>query len=172
MSTGEHGAGQVRGPVQITWARSIDPILAQEVSITRVVKTNPNPAYDPEISEYGEMGRRSLVPYGLYRAQVYVNPFFGLRSGFSGDDLGLLWEGLQYSWDLTRTSSKGMMSCRGLHVFTHDTPRGNAHAHKLFDSVQVAKVSDGPARSWRDYRVDVPETVSLPEGVTLTTLVG
>lgn len=172
MSTGEHGAGQVRGPVQITWARSIDPIVPQEFSITRVVKTNPSQEYDPEISEFGEMGRKSMVAYGLYRAQVYVNPYFARQSGFTAEDLGLLWDGLQYAWDLTRTASKGMMSCRGLYVFTHDRPQGSAHAHQLFDSVKVEKASDGPARSWSDYNVDVPDQGSPPEGVTLTRLVG
>lgn len=175
MSTGVN-AGQVRGPVQITFARSISPIVPLDLSITRVAVTKPEDArtVTAEGDETGgkrtEMGRKALVPYGLYRANLFVVPPFAERTGFDGEDLSVLWEALQMMWDLDRSASRGMMACRGLWVFSHDNPLGNAPAHRLLDRIRVEAVDETKApREFGDYRVTVDDA-GLPDGVTLTRL--
>ncbi len=177
MSTGVN-AGQVRGPLQFTFARSIDQIVPLDISITRVAITRPEDArtVSAEGDEGGgkrtEMGRKQLVPYGLYRASAFVNPHFGRRSGFDGEDLAVVWEALERMWDLDRSAARGMMACRGLYVFSHESPLGNHPAHKLLDRVTVVR-RDGvfAPRSFDQYEVRV-DGVNLPQGVTLTTIVG
>lgn len=175
MSTGVN-AGQVRGPVQLTFARSIDPIVPLDIAITRVAITRAEDARtvsvdgDEEGGKRTEMGRKALVPYGLYRAQGFVVPPFAKRTGFDAQDLAVLWEALGRMWDLDRSASRGMMACRGLYVFSHDNPLGNAAAHRLFERVAVRRREGVAApRAFADYEVAVDE-VALPEGVTLTRL--
>lgn len=174
MSTGVN-AGQVRGPVQISFARSEEAIMPMEVSITRSSVTN-----EKDRDKERTMGRKNIVPYGLYRVHGFVNAKLAQRTGFSEADLGLLWAGLRDMLDLDRSAARGMMAARRLIVFRHDSELGNAQAHRLFERVQVSRVHRGealpvgddrthnwpPARAFGDYRVEVNDT-DLPEGVTL-----
>lgn len=176
MTTGVN-CGQVRGPMQLTFARSLDPIVPLDVSITRVAVTRPE---DAEVvsSDEGtttgkqtEMGRKSLVPYGLYRAYGFYNPHFAAQTGADTEDLSLFWQALVGMWDLDRSSSRGMMACQGLHIFTHDNKLGNAPAHRLFERVQVARRADvATPRSFRDYLTEIDEA-GMPDGVTLSSVV-
>lgn len=178
MTTGVN-AGQVRGPVQMTFARSIEPIVPLDLSITRVAITKPEDAQVVEGDDgkgkggkVTEMGRKALVPYALYKGYGFVNPHFARQTGFSSEDLDLLWKGLVSMWDLDHSSSRGLMGIRGLYVFTHEDPLGNAPAHSLLERIQVEpKHAEAPARKFGDYVVKVDET-TLPAGVTLTRLVG
>jgi CRISPR-associated protein Csd2 len=176
MTTGVN-CGQVRGPVQMTFARSIDPLIPLEVAITRVAITDPKKA-DVVVQESGEttggsvteMGRKSLVPYGLYRAYGFVTPSFAQQTSFSSQDLAIFWDALVNMWDLDRSSSRGLTACRCLYVFTHDGPLGNAPASRLFDRVSVQRRdgSDVP-RSFGDYELTMEDS-SLPAGVTMASL--
>jgi len=175
MTTGVN-CGQVRGPVQITFARSIDPVVPLDFSITRVAITRPSEAEVVQAddgSETGgkrtEMGRKPIVPYGLYRAYGFFSPYLAADTGVKSNDLALFWEALQKMWEYDRSASRGMMACRGLYIFTHDHPLGNAHAHELFERISVRRVGgNGSPRAFSDYRVEANSS-SLPEGVTLTT---
>ncbi len=177
MTTGVN-CGQVRGPVQITFARSHDPIIPLDFSITRVAVTKPEDAKvsvaegdtDAKTGKQTEMGRKSMVPYGLYRAHGFVNPHFAEKSGMTAEDLDLFWKALLRMWDTDHSSARGMMSCRGIYVFSHESSLGNASAQSLFDRIKVS-LKDGveAPRSFDQYIVDVNEDV-MPEGVTLTAL--
>ncbi|MGC4105323.1 MAG: type I-C CRISPR-associated protein Cas7/Csd2 [Thermomicrobiales bacterium] len=178
MST-EVNAGQVRGPVQVTFARSVDPIVPLDLSITRVAITKEKDA-EFVVGEDGkntggkvtEMGRKALVPYGLYRANIFISPQQAKETGFDNDDLAIIWDALQRMWDFDRSASRGMMACRGLYVFSHDNSYGNAPAHKLLERVTVNRKPDAIApRAFTDYVVAVNDR-DLPEGVTLTILEG
>lgn len=186
MSTGVN-AGQVRGPIQVTFARSIDPITPLDVSITRIAVTRPE---DMKVvtddgeegrGKVNEMGRKALVPYGLYKAHIFFTPQMAIRkemedgtkrggTGFDSEDLALVWEALTRMWDLDRSASRGLMTCRGLYVYSHDNPLGNAPAHKLLDRIK-AKLLPGviAPRSVDDYGITV-NTEAIPNGVTLTQL--
>lgn len=178
MST-EVNAGQVRGPVQITFSRSIDPIVPLDLSITRVAITKEKDAKvvigDDGKSSGGkntEMGRKALVPYGLYRCHIFISPQQAADTGFDDDDLALLWDALVRMWDFDRSASRGLMACRGLYVFTHENPYGNAPAHKLLERVTAGRRPDVIApRAFRDYDVVVDDK-ELPDGITLTRLEG
>lgn len=184
MTTGVN-CGQVRGPVQLTFARSVDPVVPLDLSITRVAVTREEDARvvtgDDGESTGGkqtEMGRKAMVPYGLFQAHGFFTPHFARSTGVSSDDLEIFWEALQLMWDLDRSSSRGLSTLRGLYVFTHESAYGNAPAHQLLDRVHVSRLStDGddwtPPRSFDDYqdRVQVNEA-DLPSGVTLHRLVG
>lgn len=148
MSTGKN-AGQVRGPIQLTFARSVDPIVALEHSITRVAKTTE------ERSETGgsEMGRKYTVPYGLYRAHGFVSAHLAAQTGFNEDDLQLFWEAMQNMFEHDRSAARGEMNTRKLIVFKHKTALGNAHTHNLFERVQHKKLTEGPARDFSDYEI-------------------
>ncbi len=178
MSTGVN-CGQVKGPVQLTFARSVDPVMPLDLLITRVAVTRPE---DLEVSisdEDGtsiggrrvEMGRKAIVPYGLYRAHGFVNPHFAERTGLHEEDLELFWSALANMWDLDRSSSRGLMACRGLFVFSHENAIGNAPAHTLFEKISVTS-QDGVAipRSFSDYDVNADDS-DLPDGVELNRLV-
>lgn len=164
MSTGKN-AGQVRGPVQLTFARSIDPIIAQEHSITRMAVTTEAEA---EKQEGGNrtMGRKHTVPYGLYMAHGFVSSFLARQTGFSEDDLTLLWQALTHMFEHDRSAARGEMSTRGLYVFKHDSELGNAPAHALFSRIQP-KLKEGVTapRGFDDYEVTVQDS-DLPAGVT------
>lgn len=178
MSTGVN-CGQVRGPMQLTFARSIDPIGALDCSITRIAVTREEDTKIVVSEEGGEtrgktteMGRKSFVPYGLYRAYGFFNAHFAEQTGADGEDIEYFWRALQGMWDLDRSSARGLMACRGLYVFTHESKLGNAPAHTLFERIAV-RGNDGVSapRSFRDYTVTVDDA-ALPAGVTLTRLVG
>lgn len=139
MTTGKN-AGQVRGPVQLTFARSIDPIIPLEHSITRMAVTN-----EKDISETGDnrtMGRKFTVPYGLYRCHGFVSAHFAQQTGFSEDDLNLLWQSLVNMFDHDHSASRGEMNARGLYVFEHSNSLGDASAYSLFDRIQVQKKAE------------------------------
>jgi CRISPR-associated protein Csd2 len=178
MTTGVN-AGQVRGPAQLTFARSIDPIVALDVAITRVAVTKAEDIAfvegdDGKAGKGGkvtEMGRKALLPYGLYLARGFFSPAFAKQTGVTADDLALFWQALQQMWDLDRSASRGMMACRGLYIFTHENPLGNAPAHQLFDRCRVElREPDKSPRRFTDYKVLV-DSSSLPNGVTLSSLV-
>lgn len=165
MTTFVKGAlncGQVRGPVQLGFARSVDPILPQEVTITRVAITT-----EADAEKKGtEMGRKYIVPYGLYRAEGYVSANLARKTtGFSEEDLALLWQAILNMFENDRSAARGKMAVRELIVFRHDSELGNAPAYKLFDAVQITR-NEGVTvpRSYRDYTVTVAEP--LPAGVT------
>ena len=165
MTTFVKGAlncGQVRGPVQLSFARSVDPIVPQEVTITRVAITTEADAE----KKNSEMGNKHIVPYGLYRAEGYVSANLARKTtGFSEEDLQLLWQAILNMFENDHSAARGKMAVRELIVFKHDSELGNAPAYKLFDAVTVKKV-DGVAvpRKFSDYTVTVSE--DLPEGVT------
>lgn len=166
MST-EVNAGQVRGPVQFTFAQSAEPIVPMEVTITRSSVTNEKDALQNERT----MGRKHIVPYGLYRTHGFISGRLANDSkkgtGFSEDDLSLLWEALGNMFDHDRAAARGEMSARGLIVFEHESDLGNASAHALFSRVKVARAAgDGPPREFSDYTVDVNDT-EMPSGITL-----
>ncbi len=165
MSTGIN-CGQVRGPVQLTFARSIDPIIAQEHSITRMAVATEAEA-EKQGGDNRTMGRKHTVPYGLYMAHGFVSSFLAKQTGFSENDLELFWQSLNQMFEHDRSAARGEMSTRGLYVFKHDSELGNAPAHKLFERIQ-ARRKDGVEvpRSFDDYAVDVQDT-DLPAGVTL-----
>lgn len=164
VMTTEVNSGQVRGPVQVAFASSIDPVIPMEVSITRMAVTN-----EKDLEKERTMGRKHIIPYGLYRVHGYVSAKLAERTGFSEDDLALLWRSLINMFEHDRSAARGEMSTRKLVVFKHDHPMGNAPAHVLFDSVQVKRVEgteNTPARHYSDYQVHIASE-SLPSGVTL-----
>ena len=160
--------GQVRGPVQIGFARSIDPIVPQEVTITRVAITR---AEDAE-KKGTEMGRKHIVPYALYRAEGYVSANLARRfTGFSEDDLALLWQAVINMFENDHSAARGKMAVRELIVFRHESELGNAPAYKLFDTVTVRRNNESaPARKYSDYTVTVHDE-ALPSGVTCTRMI-
>ncbi|WIG94598.1 type I-C CRISPR-associated protein Cas7/Csd2 [Myxococcus sp. SDU36] len=162
VMTTEVNCGQVRGPVQLGFASSIDPIVPLEVSITRMAVTN-----EKDAEKERTMGRKHLVPYGLYRAHGFISAKLAERSGFSAEDLELLWRSLTNMFEHDRSAARGEMATRKLLVFKHDSALGNAPAHRLFDLVHVRRRNDdAPARQYADYVVDIARD-KLPEGVAL-----
>ena len=166
MSTGVN-CGQVRGPVQLAFATSVDQIVPLEISITRMAVTDGKE--DDDDDKKRTMGRKHILPYGLYRAHGYVSAKLAEQTGFEQSDLELLWEALQNMFEHDRSAARGEMSARKLIVFKHANDTGNAHAHKLFETVTVKRKDDGvPARSFSDYEVNI--AASMPEGVELMEL--
>jgi CRISPR-associated protein Csd2 len=171
LSTGLN-AGQVRGPMQLTFACSVDPIVPFDISITRVAITRPSELE----AKRTEMGRKAIVPYGLYRAHGFYNPFLakGLgkekETGVTEGDLALFWEALSNMFNYDHSAARGEMACRGLYIFSHETAIGNAPAHKLFERIQVCR-KDGieSPRHFSDYIVTV-DTKDLPQGISLKSL--
>ena len=165
MTTFGKGAlncGQVRGPVQLSFARSIDPILPQEITITRVAITT-----EADAEKKGtEMGHKYIVPYALYRAEGFVSANLARRvTGFSEEDLQLLWQAILNMFEHDHSAARGQMAVRELIIFKHDSELGNAPAHKLFDTVHVERVEGVTApRKYSDYRVWLDDT--LPAGVS------
>lgn len=184
MSTGIN-AGQVRGPVQVAFARSVEPVLPLEVSITRMAATNEaelDARKAPEDQKRGDlrtMGRKHIIPYGLYRAEIFVSAHLARKTGFGPADLALLTEALAGMFEHDRSAARGKMATRALIEFRHDTALGRAPAHTLFDRVTVKRMIGGeardidgrldnapPARAFTDYRIDIDRD-GLPEGVTI-----
>lgn len=165
MVKGALNCGQVRGPVQLGFARSVEPIVPQEVTITRVAITTETDAE----RKGTEMGRKNIVPYGLYRAEGYVSANLARKTtGFTEDDLDLLWKAILNMFEYDRSAARGKMATRKLIVFRHDSELGNAPAYRLFDAVHVARKNpqdDTPARAYQDYTITI-DRGSLPDGVT------
>lgn len=168
MSIGVN-CGQVRGPVQLTFARSFDPIVATEHSITRMAVATEAEA-EKQDGDNRTMGRKHTVPYGLYAAHGFVSAFLAKQTGFGDDDLKLLWQALENMFEHDRSAARGEMSTRGLYVFEHASGLGNAHAHALFERITARKKVEVP-RTFDDYEVGVEEA-GLPEGVKLIRRVG
>ena len=187
MSTGIN-CGQVRGPVQMTFAESVEPILPAEMSITRMAATNEKERdaklegadSDDVRTDNRTMGRKHVVPYALYRAHGFVSAALAERTGFGSDDLDLFWQATQAMFEHDRSAARGEMAVRALVVFEHDNRLGRAPAHALFDRVMLKRVVDGdayeigdtrldnraPPRAFSDYHVDVDED-DLPDGITV-----
>jgi CRISPR-associated protein Csd2 len=163
MST-EINCGQVRGPVQLSFARSIDPIVASEHAITRTSVTN-----EKDVEKERTIGRKFTIPYGLYLTKGFVNPFLATQTGFSDDDLELLFTALENAFQFDQSAARpaGSMSPRGLIVFKHKSQLGNAPSHRLFEAVTVKK-KDGieVPRTFSDYEVTIDKS-KVPEGVEL-----
>lgn len=160
VMTTEVNCGQVRGPVQLCFSQSVDPVLPQEMSITRMAVTN---AKDAEKEK--TMGRKQYVPYGLYRLEGFVSAALARKSGFSQADLDLLCEALMNMFECDRSAARGLMTSRRLFLFRHDSLLGNASARRLFDLVSEGRLVEGPARHFEDYEISFDEAM-LPEGVT------
>lgn len=168
MSTGKN-AGQVRGPIQLTFARSVDPIATSEHSITRIAVATPKEAENQK-GENHTMGRKATVPYGLYVCHGFVSANLAKQTGFSEEDLHLFFEALKNMFDQDRSAARGLMSAQKLIVFRHDSELGNAPANKLFDLVKIKKATDAIPRSFSDYKVFIDKD-SLPNGVTVEELI-
>lgn len=166
MSTGLN-AGQVRGAMQLTFARSIDPVQPQDLAITRVAVTD---AKDRE--KLQTIGRKTMIPYGLYRGYGFYSPHLASQTGVTQRDLALFWEALVKMWEFDRSASRGMMAPRGLYVFSHDNKLGRAPAHKLFERIQIPPLQDQGIvpRQFSNYSIQVNEE-EMPEGVRLTRLI-
>ncbi len=162
VMTTEVNCGQVRGPVQLNFATSIDTIMPNEISITRMAVTN-----EKDLEKERTMGRKSIVPYGLYRAEGYVSAHYADKTGFSEEDLDALWESLINMYDHDHSAARGKMNARKLFVFKHSTALGNAPAHKLFDLISVKKKETrGPTRAFTDYEI-VVNKAEKPDNVEL-----
>jgi CRISPR-associated protein Csd2 len=154
MSTGKN-AGQVRGPIQLTFARSVDPIIVSEHSITRMAVTTDKDA-ERQGGDNRTMGRKATVPYGLYVCHGFISANLAHQTGFDEDDLELFWEALRNMFECDRSAARGLMSARKLYVFNHATELGNASASSLFDRVQISRKNpESVARSFADYEVTV-----------------
>ncbi len=167
MST-EINAGQVRGPVQLTFARSVTPVIAFEHGITRMAVTN-----ERDLEKERTIGRKFTVRYGLYRAHGFISAPLAEQTGFSQADLELLWEALGNMFEHDRSAARGQMAARGLYVFEHDNALGRSPAHMLFERIRVTQNGNGgaPVRQFSDFNVEVDEA-NLPEGVRLRRLIG
>lgn len=157
---------QVRGPIQMTFARSYDPITTAEHSITRMAVTK-----EADLEKERTMGRKSTIPYGLYGCHGFVSANLAAQTGFSEDDLVLFWEALKNMFDVDRSAARGLMSAQKLIVFKHDSALGNAPANQLFDLVHVEKKADVDVpRKFGDYVVSI-EKEKIPSGVSLEELI-
>ena len=168
MSTGKN-AGQVRGPIQFTFARSVDPIAAMEHSITRMAVATEKEA-EKQGGDNRTMGRKATVPYGLYVCHGFISASLAQQTGFSEEDLSLFWDALKNMFDVDRSAARGLMSAQKLIVFKHSSVLGNAPANKLFDLVNVEKKCDGAPRSFSDYEVSI-DREKLPDNVTVEEMI-
>jgi len=168
MSTGTALAGRLQGPLQITFSRSIDPVVPQEHGITRVTQTREA---DIEAGQSTEMGAKHAIPYGLYRGYGHFSAPLAARTGVTSADLAMLWRAFTLMFEHDRSASRGEVTLRGLYVFTHADKFGSVPAQDLFRRIQI-EPQETPARSIEHYKIDMPGADSLPAGVTLTQLVG
>ena len=168
MSTGKN-AGQVRGPIQFTFARSIDPIAAAEHSITRMAVATEKEA-EKQGGDNRTMGRKATVPYGLYVCHGFISANLAKQTGFTEEDLVLFFDALKNMFDVDRSAARGLMSAQKLIVFKHDSVLGNAPANKLFDLVKVEKKTDNAPRKFSDYTITVDKS-NLPAGVIIEELI-
>jgi len=166
LSTGPN-AGQVRGAIQMTFARSVDPIVSEEHALTVCAARDEDKSYD---SQVGIQGRKATVPYGLYVCHGFISANLAKQTGFSEEDLNLFWDALKNMFDVDRSAARGLMSAQKLIVFKHDSALGNAPANKLFDLVKVEKICDDAPRKFADYEVTIDKS-NLPAGVTIEEMI-
>lgn len=165
MSTGKN-AGQVRGPVQMTFGRSVEPIVPLEHSITRMAVATEREA-EKQQGDNRTMGRKNTVPYGAYIAHGFISPHLAAQTGFNEKDLTLFWEALNNMFEHDRSAARGLMTTQKLVVFKHDSALGNASAHSLFDRIKIEKIDKAkPARKFSDYSLQVDKE-GLPQGITI-----
>lgn len=164
MSTGKN-AGQVRGPVQLTFARSVNQVVPLEHSITRMAVATEAEA-EKQQGDNRTMGRKFTIPYGLYRCHGFISAPFAAQTGFNEDDLMLFWIAILEMFEHDRSAARGQMATRKLIVFKHDSNMGSAPAHKLFDMVKT-RAKANPVREFGDYEISVPAQSDMPQGVTL-----
>jgi len=165
LTTGKN-AGQVRGPVQLTFGRSVDPVVALEHSITRMAVTTKEDA-EKQGGDNRTMGRKYTVPYGLYCSKGFISANLAAQTGFNEKDLELFWNALQFMFDHDHSAARGMMSTRKLFVFKHSSALGNTHAYQLFDSIKIERKDKmRPARSFDDYLITINKD-SIPKEVQL-----
>jgi len=154
--------GQVRGPVQLSFGKSVEPVMPQEIRITRLAVTN-----EKDAGKIGTMGKKFILPYALFRVDGYISAAFAAKTGFGEDDLELLWDALENMFEIDRSASRGKMATRKLFVFEHSSKLGNTHADSLFKRISINKISASkPARSFDDYKIEIDEN-DFPEGVRL-----
>jgi CRISPR-associated protein Csd2 len=171
MSTGDN-AGQVRGPIQLTFGRSVDPVVTLEHSITRMAVATEKEA-EAQKGDNRTMGRKFTVPYGLYRAHGFISANLAEQTGFSDEDLELFWEALQGMFDQDHSAARGLMAMRKVVIFKHESALGNAPAHKLFELVPNPKLKDEsiPPRAYTDYEdIAIPSGDQLPGNVSISVL--
>ena len=174
MSTGDFKCGQVRGPVQMAFSRSIDPIFSAEHTLTvcaarKEAEENEDASESLE-KQIGIQGRKFTVPYGLYRCHGFINPFLADQTGFGEEDLTLFWEALEQAFEFDRSAARGQMAARALIAFEHNSPLGNGHAHQLQSRVKVTtNKTDQPIRRFEDYDIEVDEK-EPPAGITINRL--
>ena len=166
LSTGQN-AGQVRGAIQMTFARSKDKIYSQEHGLTVCVARDDSKSFK---SQTGLQGRKATVPYGLYVCHGFISANLAKQTGFTAEDLELFWDALKNMFDVDRSAARGLMSAQKLIVFRHESALGNAPANKLFDLVNIKKNCDGAPRSFSDYTVTIHEE-NLPKGVSVDELI-
>lgn len=162
MSTGDNLCGIVRGPVQLTFARSVSPVFVEDIAITRQARTTE----DRQKTGETEIGRKSFIPYGLYRAEGYISAALAQKvTQLSEEDVELLWNAIINMFEIDHSAARGKMCMRKLYIFKHDCVLGNAPSHLLFDKISVKQKNEGPARSFNDYDIIVDE--EMPDGVEL-----
>ena len=162
MSTGEDPCGIVRGPVQLTFARSVSPVFVEDIAITRQARTTE----DRQETGETEIGRKSFIPYGLYRAEGYISAALAQKvTQLSEEDVELLWNAIINMFEIDHSAARGKMCMRKLYIFKHDCVLGNAPSHLLFDKISVKQKNEGPDRSFNDYDIIVDE--EMPDGVEL-----
>ena len=166
LSTGAN-AGQVRGAIQMTFARSVDPVVSSEHALTVCAARDEEKSYE---SQVGIQGRKATVPYGLYVCHGFISANLARQTGFSEEDLSIFWEALKNMFDVDRSAARGLMSAQKLIVFKHDSVLGNAPANKLFDLVKIAKKCEGAPRAFKDYNVSI-EKADIPAGVTIEEMI-
>ena len=165
MSTGDKKCGQVRGPVQMTFSRSIDQVVPLEHSITRMAVATEGEAAKQQ-GDNRTMGRKFTVPYALYRTHGFISASLAEQTGFSEDDLNLFWDALVNMFEHDRSAARGQMSTRKLIIFKHDSKLGNAPANRLFEGIQVESI-DSPVRAFSDYQFMIPTQSDMPAGVSI-----
>lgn len=162
MSTGDDRCGTVRGPVQLTFARSVSPVFVEDIAITRQARTTE----DRQETGETEIGRKSFIPYGLYRAEGYISAALAQKvTKLSEEDVELLWNAIINMFEIDHSAARGKMCMRKLYIFKHDCVLGNAPSHLLFDKINVKQKNEEPARSFNDYDIIVDE--EMPDGVEL-----
>ena len=166
LSTGAN-AGQVRGAVQLTFARSLDPVVSSEHALTVCAARDEEKSYE---SQVGIQGRKATVPYGLYVCHGFISANLANQTGFSEEDLALFWDALKNMFDVDRSAARGLMSAQKLIVFKHNSVLGNSPANKLFDLVKVQKKCDGAPRKFEDYQITIDKE-NLPAGVTIKEMI-
>lgn len=169
MTTGKN-AGQVRGPIQLTFARSVDPVFVAEHSITRMAVTTEKES-EKQNGDNRTMGRKATIPYGLYVMYGFVSPSLASQTGFDEEDLSLFFEAMRGMFDLDRSAARGLMSARKLIVFRHDSKLGNAPANQLFDLVKISRKDESKTpRSFEDYAIEI-DKAHLPNGVEIEEMI-